>query len=49
VPASEVAAQLAQQKVLHQGNDRHGRPVVVLIGGNHIPRCARVVVVVVMF
>ncbi|GBG00596.1 hypothetical protein Rsub_13386 [Raphidocelis subcapitata] len=38
VPESEVAAQIAHKKVLMQGNDRHGRPVAILVGGRHIPR-----------
>jgi hypothetical protein len=37
VADADVAGQLAQGKILIQGLDRHGRAVVVLVGGNHIP------------
>ncbi|KAI8471339.1 MAG: CRAL-TRIO domain-containing protein [Monoraphidium minutum] len=38
VPASEIARELAQRKVLVQGLDRAGRAVIVLVGGNHVPQ-----------
>lgn len=37
VHESEVARELAQEKVLIQGLDRHGRAVAILVGGNHVP------------
>jgi hypothetical protein len=36
----EVERQLSENKVFVQGCDHHGRPVIVLKGGNHVPRCA---------
>jgi len=37
VSDAEVAGQIDHKKVFIQGVDRHGRAVIVLVGGNHVP------------